>query len=99
VKCLLFTSRYSVYFALQLTISLHIEKFLKNLGFDVGVYGLRFVRIGPAASPDSEVFKETINRNLKRSSILGSMDGDTMLKNLPLMADMPMSVFLSSDGW
>jgi 3-oxoacyl-[acyl-carrier protein] reductase len=52
-----------------------------------------------AGSPDSRVFKEAIDSNHKgMQSILRKMEEDTMLKKLPLMADIAnLAVFLSSD--
>lgn len=75
-----------------------IESFSRNLASELGVYGVRVVNIRSGGSPDSKVFKEAIDRNPEEMApILRSMEGDTMLKKLPLMADVAnVAVFLSS---
>jgi enoyl-[acyl-carrier-protein] reductase (NADH) len=65
----------------------------------LGVYGVRVVNIRSGGSPDSKVFKEAIDSNPKEMEpIIRKMKEDTMLKKLPLMADITnVAVFLSSD--
>jgi 3-oxoacyl-[acyl-carrier protein] reductase len=76
-----------------------IETFSRNLASELGVYGVRVVNIRSAGSPDSNVFKQAIDANPKEMDpILRNMENDTMLKKLPLMADIAnVAVFLSSD--
>jgi 3-oxoacyl-[acyl-carrier protein] reductase len=76
-----------------------MESFSRNLASELGIYGVRAVNIRSAGSPDSKVFKEAIEREPEvMGRILKSMEGDTMLKKLPLMADITnIAVFLSSD--
>ena len=76
-----------------------IEAFSMNLAAEVGIYGVRVVNIRSGGSPDSAVFKNAIASNpLEMKEILRSMEDDTMLKKLPLMADIAnIAVFLASD--
>jgi 3-oxoacyl-[acyl-carrier protein] reductase len=76
-----------------------IEGFARNLAAEVGPYGVRVVNIRSAGSPDSAVFKEAIDNNPEvMADVISRMKADTMLKQLPLMADIAnVAVFLSSD--
>jgi 3-oxoacyl-[acyl-carrier protein] reductase len=76
-----------------------IESFSRNLASELGIYGIRVVNIRSGGSPDSTVFKEAIDGNpAAMAPILRKMEEDTMLKKLPLMADIAnAAVFLSSD--
>jgi 3-oxoacyl-[acyl-carrier protein] reductase len=76
-----------------------IETFSSNLAAEVGAANVRVVNIRSAGSPDSAVFKQAIDTNPgEMEPILRSMENDTMLKQLPLMADIAnVAVFLSSD--
>jgi NAD(P)-dependent dehydrogenase (short-subunit alcohol dehydrogenase family) len=76
-----------------------IESFSKNLASELGVYGIRVVNVRSGGSPDSRIFKEAITSNPEAMEpILRSMEGDTMLKKLPLMEDIAnVAVFLASD--
>jgi 3-oxoacyl-[acyl-carrier protein] reductase len=76
-----------------------LESFSRNLASELGVYGVRVVNMRSGGSPDSKVFKQAIDSNWKEmESILRKMEGDTMLKKLPMMADIAnLAVFLSSD--
>jgi 3-oxoacyl-[acyl-carrier protein] reductase len=76
-----------------------IESFSRNLASELGVFGVRVVNMRSGGSPDSRVFKEAIeSRPEAMKSILQKMEEDTMLKKLPLMADVAnLAVFLSSD--
>jgi 3-oxoacyl-[acyl-carrier protein] reductase len=76
-----------------------IECFSRNLASELGVYGVRVINMRSAGSPDSNVFKQAIEeRPDVMASVLKKMENDTMLKKLPLMADIAnLAVFLSSD--
>lgn len=76
-----------------------IECFSKNLASELGPYGVRVVNMRSAGSPDSKIFKDAIANDPEgMQPILGKMEEDTMLKKLPLMADIAnAAVFLSSD--
>ena len=76
-----------------------LESFSRNLASELGVYGVRVVNMRSGGSPDSRVFKQAIENNSDAMKpILRSMEGDTMLKKLPMMADIAnLAVFLSSD--
>jgi 3-oxoacyl-[acyl-carrier protein] reductase len=76
-----------------------IESFSRNLASELGIYGIRVVNIRSAGSPDSGVFKEAIETNPDEMAlVLQKMEADTMLKKLPLMADIAnVAVFLVSD--
>jgi enoyl-[acyl-carrier-protein] reductase (NADH) len=57
------------------------------------------VTIRSGGSPDSKVFKDAIDSNpAAMEAILRTMKADTMLKQMPLMADIAnTAVFLASD--
>jgi 3-oxoacyl-[acyl-carrier protein] reductase len=76
-----------------------VENFSKNLAAELGVYGIRVVNIRSGGSPDSKVFKQAIDGDpAAMAPILQGMKNDTMLKQMPLMADIAnAAVFLSSD--
>jgi NAD(P)-dependent dehydrogenase (short-subunit alcohol dehydrogenase family) len=76
-----------------------IESLSRNLASELGVYGVRVVNIRSGGSPDSKVFKEMIDNHPDvMEPVLKNMKGDTMLKRLPLMADIAnTAVFLASD--
>ncbi len=76
-----------------------IESYSRNLAAELGVYGIRVVNIRSAGSPDSRVFKEAIDAQPEvMTSVLNKMEGDTMLKKLPVMADIAnVAVFLASE--
>jgi NAD(P)-dependent dehydrogenase (short-subunit alcohol dehydrogenase family) len=76
-----------------------VESFSKNLASELGLYGIRVVSIRSGGSPDSKVFKDVIEKNPEvMKTILQKMEADTMLKKLPLMADIAnAAVFLASD--
>jgi NAD(P)-dependent dehydrogenase (short-subunit alcohol dehydrogenase family) len=76
-----------------------IESFSRILACELGVYGIRVVNIRSGGSPDSMVFKEAIARNPEGMALLiRKMEEDTMLKKMPLMADIAnAAVFLASD--
>lgn len=77
-----------------------METFVTNLASEVGAYGVRAVNIRSAGSPDSQVFRQAIEAvPQEMGDVLQSMKNDTMLKKLPLMADIAnVAVFLSSDS-
>jgi 3-oxoacyl-[acyl-carrier protein] reductase len=76
-----------------------VESFSRNLASELGIYGVRVVNIRSGGSPDSAVFANAIaNFPEEMARILKQMEGDTMLKKLPLMADIAnTAVFLCSD--
>jgi 3-oxoacyl-[acyl-carrier protein] reductase len=76
-----------------------VESLSRNLASELGIYGVRVVNIRSGGSPDSKVFKEAMERDpAGMEPILRKMQGDTMLKKLPLMADIAnAAVFLASD--
>jgi len=76
-----------------------IEGFSRNLASELGIYGVRVVNMRSAGSPDSRVFKQAIDNHPKEmENILRTMEQDTMLKKLPMMADIAnLAVFLSSE--
>ncbi len=76
-----------------------LESFSRNLASELGIYGVRVVNMRSGGSPDSRVFKEAIEKMPNEMAIiLRKMEGDTMLKKLPLMNDIAnLAVFLSSD--
>jgi len=76
-----------------------IENFSSNLAAELGAYGVRVINLRSGGSPDSKVFKGAIESDPEgMGHVLGKMEADTMLKKLPLMADIAnVAVFLSSD--
>ena len=76
-----------------------VESMSRNLASELGVFGIRVVNIRSAGSPDSKVFKEAIDRDpAGMEIIIRQMEEDTMLKKLPLRADIAnAAVFLASD--
>jgi 3-oxoacyl-[acyl-carrier protein] reductase len=76
-----------------------VESFSRNLASELGPYGIRVVNMRSGGSPDSRVFKQAIDNNREAMEpILRKMEADTMLKKLPMMADIAnLAVFLSSD--
>ena len=76
-----------------------MESFSKNLAAELGPYGVRVVNMRSGGSPDSGVFKQAMDNNPElMNQVLRQMEEDTMLKKLPLMADIAnLAVFLSSD--
>jgi 3-oxoacyl-[acyl-carrier protein] reductase len=76
-----------------------VESFSRNLATEIGIYGVRVVNIRSGGSPDSKVFADAIANNPDvMEKVLQQMKADTMLKQLPLMADIAnTAVFLASD--
>jgi enoyl-[acyl-carrier-protein] reductase (NADH) len=76
-----------------------MEGFSRNLAGEVGFYGIRVVNIRSAGSPDSKVFMDAIAALPDEMKVvLAGMENDTMLKKLPLMADIAnVATFLASD--
>jgi 3-oxoacyl-[acyl-carrier protein] reductase len=75
-----------------------IEGFSRNLASELGIYGIRVVNIRSAGSPDSKVFMDAIESYPEEmKSVIQTMEQDTMLKKLPLIADIAnTAVFLAS---
>ena len=76
-----------------------VENFSMNLAIELGIYGIRVVNMRSGGSPDSAVFKNAMDTDPENMKpIIKQMEADTMLKRLPLMADIAnLAVFLSSD--
>ena len=76
-----------------------VECFSRNLAAELGIYGIRVVNIRSGGSPDSRVFKQAIDQFPEvMKGVLREMKADTMIKRLPLMADIAnTAVFLASD--
>ena len=76
-----------------------VESLSRNLASELGVYGIRVVNIRSGGSPDSRVFKEALDSNPEvMKTVLQTMRSDTMLKKMPVMADIAnTAVFLASD--
>jgi NAD(P)-dependent dehydrogenase (short-subunit alcohol dehydrogenase family) len=76
-----------------------MESFSRNLAAELGIYGVRVVNIRSGGSPDSKVFKDAVdNYPEMMATVMKKMEGDTMLKKLPLMNDIAnTAVFLCSD--
>lgn len=76
-----------------------LESLVRDLGSEMGPWGIRVVNIRSAGSPDSEVFKAAVRENPEiMNGLLEKMANDTMLKQLPLMEDIAQTaVFLVSD--
>lgn len=76
-----------------------VENFSRTLASELGVYGIRVVNIRSGGSPDSRVFKNAIDSMPDvMDPIIKKMEADTMLKKLPLMADIAnTAVFLASN--
>lgn len=76
-----------------------IEGFSRNLAAELGAYGVRVVNIRSGGSPDSQVFRQAIERNPENMEVvLRGMENDTMLKRLPLMEEIAnTALFLASD--
>jgi len=76
-----------------------VECFSRNLAAELGIYGIRVVNIRSGGSPDSQVFQHAIDQFPDvMKDVLREMKADTMLKRLPLMADIAnTAVFLASD--
>ncbi|HMI62441.1 MAG TPA: SDR family oxidoreductase [Puia sp.] len=76
-----------------------VERLSANLASELGIYGVRVVNIRSGGSPDSRAFKEAIDRYpAAMEPILRKMEADSMLKKLPLTADIAnAAVFLASD--
>lgn len=76
-----------------------VESLSRNLASELGIYGIRVASIRSGGSPDSKVFQEAIEHDpAGMETILRQMGQDTMLKKLPLRADIAnAAVFLASD--
>ncbi len=76
-----------------------LEGFSRNLASERGGYGVRVVNIRSGGSPDSKVFADAIEQHpVAMETVIRTMQEDTMLKKLPLMADIAnTAVFLASE--
>ncbi len=77
-----------------------METLSRNLASELGVFGVRVLTIRSGGSPDSTVFSEALQKMPEVvSPVLRQMEGDSMLKRLPLMEDIAQTaVFLASEG-
>jgi 3-oxoacyl-[acyl-carrier protein] reductase len=75
-----------------------IEGFSRDLASELGPFGVRVVNIRSAGSPDSRVFREALQQGgEKAKAFIQKMKDDTMLKDLPSMADIAnVAAFLAS---
>jgi 3-oxoacyl-[acyl-carrier protein] reductase len=75
-----------------------VEGFSRNLASELGPFGVRVVNIRSAGSPDSRVFRKAIDEGGEgTTAVIRQMKNDTMLKDLPSMADIAnVAVFLAS---
>lgn len=76
-----------------------IEAFSRNLASELGPFGVRVVNIRSGGSPDSGTFINAMAQigEAITQTILKKLADDTMLKSLPLIADIAnVSVFLAS---
>ena len=75
-----------------------IEGFSRNLASELGPFGVRVVNIRSGGSPDSRVFKEAIEQGGEKvTQFIDKLKDDTMLKDLPAIADVAnVAVFLAS---
>jgi 3-oxoacyl-[acyl-carrier protein] reductase len=76
-----------------------IETFSKNLAAEVGPRGVRVVNIRSGGSPDSRPFQQALAAGgADAKEFFEKVTADTMLKDLPMMADIAhAAVFLASD--
>jgi 3-oxoacyl-[acyl-carrier protein] reductase len=77
-----------------------IESFSRSLASELGPYGVRVVNIRSGGSPDSGTFVNAMAQigEVVTNNILKKLADDTMLKMLPMVADIAnVSVFLASD--
>lgn len=76
-----------------------LETFSRNLASELGIYGVRVLNIRSGGSPDSRIFKDAIDKHPEvMSQVIRQMEEDTMLKKMPMMADIAnTAVFLASD--
>jgi NAD(P)-dependent dehydrogenase (short-subunit alcohol dehydrogenase family) len=76
-----------------------LEGFSRNLAAELGPFGVRVVNIRSAGSPDSRPFVEAWKKDRERmKKVLKKMEDDTMLRKLPLMAEIAnAAIFLVSD--
>jgi 3-oxoacyl-[acyl-carrier protein] reductase len=75
------------------------ENLVINLASELGIHGVRVVNIRSGGSPDSKVFADALKADpAGMEKVLDRIKTDTMLKQMPLMADIAnTAVFLASD--
>lgn len=75
-----------------------VEGLSRNLAAELGPYGVRVVNIRSAGSPDSRPFLEALEHHYEDTHVfMEKLKEDTMLKTLPLMADIAnTALFLAS---
>lgn len=76
-----------------------MEAFSRNLASELGPFGVRVVTVRSGGSPDSRIFQDAVSANPQETeAALRKMRDDTMLKELPPMADIARAaVFLASE--
>jgi 3-oxoacyl-[acyl-carrier protein] reductase len=76
-----------------------IEGFSRDLASELGPHGIRVVNIRSAGSPDTRPFVEALaNGGEEVKHFLAKLEEDTMLKKLPMMADIAnVATFLASE--
>ena len=76
-----------------------VESFSRDLASELGVHGIRVINIRSAGSPDSRPFVEALrNGGDQVKDFITKLEEDTMLKKLPMMADIAnVAAFLASD--
>ena len=76
-----------------------IEGFSRDLASELGTYGVRVVNIRSAGSPDSRPFVQALENGADEvKEFISKLEEDTMLKELPMMADIAnVATFLASD--
>ncbi len=66
-----------------------IEGFVRNLGTEIGPFGVRVVNLRSAGSPDTKPFLDAIAQDAEKTAkFLKEMTSDTMLKSLPMKDDI-----------
>jgi 3-oxoacyl-[acyl-carrier protein] reductase len=76
-----------------------IEGYSRDLAIELGPHGVRVINIRSAGSPDSRPFQDALaNDKDAVNDFLYKLEEDTMLKQLPMMADIAnAALFLASD--
>ena len=76
-----------------------VESFSRDLAAELGQYNIRVVNMRSGGSPDSRPFLEALAHDREKTQeFFKKMEDDTMLKRMPMMADVGnLAVFLVSD--
>jgi len=75
-----------------------VEGFMRDLGTEIGSFGVRVINLRSAGSPDTKPFLDAIAQDPhKTATFLKEMTNDTMLKSLPMKDDIAnVAVFAAS---